>query len=81
MIALLLACLAVHGCHVPRAAYLERDLTARELRAMERFSYCRCGPEGSVDWDPSPDRHGRYRMWPSCNRYGWNGHRYVETRR
>lgn len=65
-----------HPCTVPRSAYLQRDLTAREQSAMERFSYCLCGPEGSTDWDPRPHRHGGYFMHPSCNRNGWNGHKY-----
>lgn len=66
-----------HQCRVPHAAYSESaELTPRQLRAMERFSRCICGPEGSVDWDPRPHRHGGYFMHPSCNRDGWNGRRY-----
>lgn len=83
---------AHHQCRVPAAAYgtlngsgvvgsVPEEFTARDRLAMERFGQCLCGPEGTVDWDPRPHRRGGYFMHPSCNRYGWNGHRYVETRR
>lgn len=76
MIALILAACA-HGCSVPPAAYImDRDLTPQEFRAMERFGYCLCGPEGTVDWDPRPHKIGGYYSHPSCNRNGWNGRRY-----
>lgn len=48
-------------------------------RAEQDFPLCRrfvtetariCGPDGANDWD---DRYG-----PSCERYGWNGRRYVD---
>lgn len=80
MLILLLAACA-HSCHVPRAAFVDyRDLTPSEYTAMERFGYCVCGPDGTVDWDPRPHKHGGYFMHPSCNRDGWNGHRYVGAR-
>jgi hypothetical protein len=79
MIALALV-LAVHSCSIPRAAYADaanpHPLTARELRAMERFGACVCGPEGAVDWDPRPIGGDRYADVPSCNRSGWNGRNY-----
>lgn len=38
-------------------------------RRADRYAYKVCGPEGTVDWDNYPDK-------PSCNRTGWDGHRY-----
>lgn len=49
-------------------------------RQAERIAYRVCGPEGTVDWDETPDRHGRYRPEPHCNRNGWNGRRYKGAR-
>jgi hypothetical protein len=78
---ILLMALAIHGCTVPRAAYvMDRDLSARELRSMERFGHCLCGPDGTVDWDPRPHNRGEYFMHPSCNSNGWNGHRYINRK-
>jgi len=70
MIALLLA---------PYIAYIaaERPLTPREQVQYERYAYHVCGPDGTVDMDPVPDRSGRYFAEPHCNRNGWNGKRYV----
>ena len=74
--------LAAHICPVPPAAWvMDSDLTVREYRDMERFGYCVCGPDGTVDWDPRPHKRGGYFMHPSCNRNGWNGKRYVEPRK
>jgi len=77
---MMLFLIAAHICRPPAVAYygdsLSRDMTVREIAAMERFAYCVCGPDGSVDWDPRPV-HGRYRMHPSCNRDGWNGRGYA----
>jgi hypothetical protein len=56
------------------------ERTASEYRAMERFGFCVCGPDGTVDWDPRPHKHGGYFMHPSCNRDGWNGHRYRSSK-
>jgi hypothetical protein len=75
MIALLLALAA------PHAAYMvNRDLTPREIRQLERYARRLCGPEGYNDYSESPDANGRYRLKPSCERNGWNGYRYVGER-
>jgi hypothetical protein len=76
---------------VPSAAYdyadaidehvVSSEMSRADSKAMERFGYCLCGPEGTVDWDPRPHNPGGYFAHPSCNRNGWNGHRYVGERR
>jgi hypothetical protein len=95
MIALWLFAAAVHAtghqCRVPAAAYdtlngsgvvgsVPAELPERKRQALERFAYCLCGPEGSVDWDPRPHRIGGFFMHPSCNKNGWDGHRYRRER-
>jgi hypothetical protein len=68
-----------HQCRVPPEAYqVDWTLNRREIRAMEHFSACLCGPDGSVDFDARPHRRGGYFMHPSCNRDGWDGHHYVK---
>lgn len=64
---------------IPDVAYAaaERELTPVEQRQFERYAYRVCGPDGTVDADPVPDRHGRYYAEPHCNRDGWNGKRYA----
>jgi hypothetical protein len=69
MTLLLALALLVGHCPVPHAAYvMDRDLTVREFRAMERFGHCLCGPDGTVDYDPRPHKHGGVFAHPSCNR-------------
>jgi hypothetical protein len=74
MLALLLA------VAIPTAAYRAADtateLPASDRRILERYAFRVCGPEGTVDMDPVPDRRGRYFAEPHCNRRGWNGRRY-----
>jgi hypothetical protein len=78
MIMLIAAFVHDHQCRVPREAYeISGELTHHQATAMEAFSACICGPDGAVDYDPRPHRHGGYFMHPSCNRDGWNGKRYV----
>lgn len=48
-----------------------------EAGRLDRLAARICGPDGTVDMDPVPDRRGRYHVWPHCSRYGWNGRRYV----
>jgi hypothetical protein len=42
---------------------------------IDAIAYAKCGPDGTVDWDPNPQFPP-----PHCNRNGWNGRRYVETK-
>jgi hypothetical protein len=80
----LFALVAAHVCHIPPIACSDArssaPLSSRGLKTMERFAYCVCGPDGSVDWDPQQTRWG-WVEYPSCNRNGWNGHRYVAARK
>lgn len=45
-------------------------------KQIERIEYRKCGPDGTVDWDPNPEFPP-----PHCNRDGWNGKRYVPEKR
>lgn len=64
---------SIGQCHVPREAYImDRDLTEHEFIQMNKFGYCVCGPEGTVDWDPRPHKHGGDFAHPSCNRDQWD---------
>lgn len=51
-------------------------LSPRERR-LARIAERICGPDGAVDYDPTP---AHPQGWPHCNRNGWNGHRYVDGR-
>jgi hypothetical protein len=70
---------AAHVCPVPATAYRAADRldwTKAEARTLWAYAECVCGPDGTVDMDPVPDRRGRYFIEPHCNRDGWNGRRY-----
>jgi hypothetical protein len=77
-----------HACRVPEMAVIhsaaDKAPTHNEARQLEQFSQCICGPEGATDYSPQPLRPPRgrtfYGSWPSCNRYQWNGRRYVRPR-
>ena len=81
----MLICIAAVGaakgapiCRIPREAYqINRTLTARQYRRLERYGRCVCGPQGYNDYSISPGinyevfrdpRESRYRFHPSCER-------------
>lgn len=68
---------------IPVAAYVgaNHDLTPRQERVIWSWAYRICGPDGTVDMDPVPDRRGRYHLQPHCNRDGWNGRAYPKAAR
>jgi hypothetical protein len=76
---------AHHRCHISRRVsdVVRGDLTPAQMQALYDYGSCVCGWQGWNDYSiPKPNPPGEFyerlnRFRPSCERDGWNGHRYA----